>query len=602
MEIRTVKIPERVKKLIDLQKTRIAEGKTRLIQDILDDRMGIFNKYTFFRSARVLLDRAEKEKKYVLIRGDIDRFKVFNELYGTEQGDRVLRHLGDAIRILAKEMGQDTLYGRLEDDHFAILAERSSVKPSHMVTYLKNSLRKAFPGFSFNICLGLYPIDDPQCEVSVMCDRSLITQKTVKGRWGKSYAWYNEELRKKLLWEEQVTNDMTGALRRDEYELYMQPQYNYATGKMVGVEALARWNHPKLGMIIPSDFIPLFEKNGFISLLDARMRRKVCEWLRKQLDEGNAPVPVSVNIGRVELFNGNLLRQLTHLLEKYRIPTSLICIEITEGAYMERPEQMRLTVQQLRDAGFQIHMDDFGSNYSSLNCLRDMPVDVIKLDLRFLTGHDDPKGGNILNAVVSMARWLDIPVIAEGVETVRQAEFLKNIGCLNMQGHYFSRAIPLEAFEKLPRELGDAYRERSSTLQAAEQGFFNSDSALSLVFNRYVGGAALCEYDGEHLEGMMVNDRFYDESGITRDIHERFRKDLLARLTENDRIKMKAALNGAVENAVEYSCEHGLLDADGRLTEDRFYTRILLITRREKSHLVYLCTENTTRREHNGSL
>ena len=232
--------------------------------------------------------------------------------------------------------------------------------------------------------------------------------------------------------------------------MYFQPQVNYDDGKLVGVEALARWNHPREGLISPDRFIPLFEKNGFILKLDTYVWEHSCRYLREWMNRAGGevlPLSVSVNISRYDVYTPGLCETLKDLVEKYRLPASALRLEITETAYMDDPSQMLDVVKELQGAGFVVEMDDFGAGYSSLNTLKDVPVDVLKLDVRFLTkSENDARGGMILSSVVRMAGWLNLPLIAEGVESKHQADYLKSLGCCYMQGYYFGRAMPAEKF------------------------------------------------------------------------------------------------------------------------------------------------------------
>ena len=231
------------------------------------------------------------------------------------------------------------------------------------------------------------------------------------------------------------------------------------TGKIIGSEALVRWIHPSQGIISPGEFIPVFEKNGFISELDAFVLRKTCQMIRKWLDDGKKVYPVSVNVSRTDLYNPNLLEQIQECVERFDVPHELIAFELTESAFVSDNMQLYNLAKLLQENHFNVMMDDFGSGYSSLNSLREIPVDVLKIDLKFLPPSTDDKRGNvILQSIVEMANQLGLEVVVEGVETIEQAEFLLSIGCRNAQGYYFYRPMPVSEYERCleekPKEIG----------------------------------------------------------------------------------------------------------------------------------------------------
>ena len=237
-------------------------------------------------------------------------------------------------------------------------------------------------------------------------------------------------------------------MREDRIELFLQPKCNIRTGKIVGAEALARWRHPERGIVAPGEFIPLIERNGLVRSLDLRVWEKTAAWIRGLIDEGVQPVPVSVNVSRADIYLVDVAAELHALVERYGIEPSLIEVEITESAYSERPDRIVAAFDELAERGFTVLMDDFGSGYSSLNMLKDINVDVLKIDMRFLD-RDDRRSKDIMESVIRMARWLDLPVIAEGVETREQVNFLLDVGCSYAQGYYYARPMEAAAFEAL---------------------------------------------------------------------------------------------------------------------------------------------------------
>lgn len=273
---------------------------------------------------------------------------------------------------------------------------------------------------------------------------------TIKGIYSQYVAVYNDEFRNKLIREQAITDSMENALAEKQFMVYFQPKNNLADDSMVGAEALVRWIHPVWGFVSPIEFIPLFEKNGFIRRLDEYVWDFVCSKLREWIDKGYKVVPVSVNVSRADIYQPFLVDYFCDLIEKYNIDPSMLHLEITESAYKENPEQIIKTVEELRQYGFIIEMDDFGSGYSSLNMLGKMSLDILKLDMQFIRNEmAKPVECSILIDIVNMAHRLHLGVVAEGVETEEQKERLKSVDCDYAQGYYYSRPVPVNEYEHM---------------------------------------------------------------------------------------------------------------------------------------------------------
>ena len=249
--------------------------------------------------------------------------------------------------------------------------------------------------------------------------------------------------------QQEIVDEMDIALETGQFKVYLQPQYNIKEKRVIGAEALVRWIHPEKGMISPGKFIPVFEHNGFVTKLDSYIWEQVCQVLHRWKKQYNVELPISVNVSRTDVFNTDWEEVFQNLVTKYNIPPSLLHLEITETAYMDNQQELISAGEKLRDMGFTIAMDDFGSGYSSLNMLKDVPVDILKLDMRFLySDKNSTNTGNILKAMVNMADWMSLSVIAEGVEQQEQADFLGSIGCEIIQGYLYGKPMPVEEFEE----------------------------------------------------------------------------------------------------------------------------------------------------------
>ena len=300
---------------------------------------------------------------------------------------------------------------------------------------------------------GIYRVEDRDVPVEQMCDRALLAARSIKGQYKKFFAYYDNVLRSKLLREQQIVDSMERALADEQFEIYLQPKYKIEDGGMVGAEALVRWNHPEWGLQSPAVFVPLFERNGFITRLDQYVWDKACAVLRDWDERGLPSLPISVNVSRADIYNVDLIDILKELMQKYRLQPSSLHLEITESAYTENPQQIIDTVSRLREMGFIIEMDDFGSGYSSLHMLHQMPVDVLKLDMKFIQSEPaTPVNQEIMRFIVSLAHLMKLGVVAEGVETAEQLERLRKIGCECAQGYYFAEPMPVKAFELLMKE------------------------------------------------------------------------------------------------------------------------------------------------------
>lgn len=417
-----------------------------------DELTGIYNKQAFYaKTKEMLLDNPDKN--FDLLRINIERFKVLNDLFGESTGDKLLRYIGKFLKEINLPL---CVSGRLYADNFVVCYEAGKGDSRRMI----NTLQMVADSFAINnrtiLSFGLYRIDDKTLPVSVMCDRANMALWKAKGNFKNPYCEYDEKMRQQVLKEQKIINAMEMAIQNKEFTLYLQPKYDIEKGTIIGAEALVRWISLENGFISPGDFIPVFENNGFVYEVDKFIWEESCRYLRKWLDEGREVHPISVNVSRIDLYDPKLVKHLVDLREKYQLPSQYLELEITESAYTEDPEQIITITRQLREAGFVILMDDFGTGYSSLNMLKDIQIDVLKLDMGFLKSSDySAKGGNILTAILKMAESLKMQTIAEGVETKEQVEFLKSIGCKYVQGFYYSKPLPVEDFEKLISDTED---------------------------------------------------------------------------------------------------------------------------------------------------
>lgn len=397
------------------------------------------------------------DQSYAFIRMDIDKFRIINQMYGTKEGDNILRYIGVKIQEWVGPLQEDSTYCRVSSDMFCVCMPADANDIQKMIDFIQASLRSYPIKFDMVMSFGVYVTSETDrtehATVSTLMDRAAAAQRTVKNSYINHVAYYDSVIRKKEIAEQIIISEMKKALETNQFQVYLQPKCEMDTGKIIGSEALVRWIHPSQGIISPGEFIPVFEKNGFISELDYYVLRTTCKMIRKWLDEGKRVCPISVNVSRTDLYNPNLLEQIKECVEEFDVPHELIAFELTESAFVSDNMQLYNLAKLLQENHFNVMMDDFGSGYSSLNSLREIPVDVLKIDLKFLPpSSDDERGNVILHSVVDMANRLGLEVIVEGVETIEQAEFLLSIGCKNAQGFYFYRPMPVSEYERCMEE------------------------------------------------------------------------------------------------------------------------------------------------------
>ncbi|MDO5563057.1 MAG: EAL domain-containing protein [Synergistaceae bacterium] len=586
---------------IDNERTKIAcmrRDVTREYNLETDPLTGIYNRYGFCLPTRRMLDEHSDIDFFVAVT-DMDHFKVYNDVYGSEAGDALLEKFSECI---SERYVENMVFGRLEGDYFAACLPVELMDVEKSIKYATEKLSELQKDFTFTLRQGIYVVDDKSLNVNIMCDRALMALRSTKGKYDISYAFYDSSMRAVILEKQEIVSSMNSALAKGEFNICLQPQYDQTTGKIVGAEALARWFRGK-EVISPTKFIPVFEENGFIMQFDKYIWELACKLLRKWKDEGRPLVPISVNVSRLDIYNRNLRDILNGLVKQYGLTRDLLRLEITETAYMQDPEQLVDVVRQLREDGFYIEMDDFGSGYSSLNMLKNVVVDLIKLDMQFLSSSDDSaengRSGLILNAMVRMIRWLNIPVMAEGVETRLQADFLKNIGCGLVQGYLYAKPLSTGDFEALISEesIGHITKSPLTTSFFNANEFWDVESHATVIFNTFVGAACIVEYKDEHAEILRANDKFYQLTGAGRDEFTGRNSELLQVVSENDRAVLIDTVDAAIATNDETVCElrWKALRNPGRLLWLRTHMRV--IAKGVDRYIFYVSVENTTERK-----
>lgn len=418
-----------------------------------DDLTGCSNFSRFKIEARQILEN-RTEKKYALWYCDLRNFKLVNNVYGYDFGDRVLQYWA---KISSRDQREGEIFARVSADHFVSLLWYDSIEELEKRFQKNAGILAKFKGLAgkklrLEMVAGIYLIEKYGKSIGIedMIDCANLAQKSVKVLEGSRYAVYTEDMRRQILSEKEMESAMYKALENREFCAYFQPIAEIQDGiRITGAETLARWIRPGYGVVPPNRFIPLFEKNGFIIDLDSYMFEEACRFLRKWLDEGREPIKISVNVSRISVFQRDFSKHYIRLKEKYNIPNGLLELECTESVLVENAELLEMVMRTMRVSGFFFSMDDFGSGYSSLNLLKDITVDILKLDMMFFRNENlkEPRHQTIISSIISMAKALNMKVVAEGVETEEQLQLLRKFGCDYIQGYLISRPIPEQEFE-----------------------------------------------------------------------------------------------------------------------------------------------------------
>ena len=414
------------------------------------ERDALTNLYTreFFKEYVRQIDGNKSIAEMDAIVLNIEHFHTVNELFGRHVGDEVLRKIADMLASIFD--GSIWIGCRPNADYFYLYAEH---RESYEDVFL--GLQQELAQFSqiprIRIRAGIFQNVDKLSTVEERFDHAKLACDRIRGDYTKNVSFYSKELNDIDLYHERLINDMDAAMKNKDLLVYYQPKYDVTTEtpRLRSAEALIRWKHSELGMISPGDFIPLFESNGLIQKLDHYVWKETASQIKKWREAYGKTVPVSVNVSRVDIYDTGLEKRLLDLVEENQLSPNELMLEITESAYADDAKGLTEAVEKLRERGFKIEMDDFGSGYSSLNMLTTIPIDVLKMDMKFIRNMNrDEKSRKLVELVVEIAEFLGVPLVAEGVEEAQQVETLRMMGCSIIQGYFFSKPVPPEEFEK----------------------------------------------------------------------------------------------------------------------------------------------------------
>ena len=429
----------RVQRAIELSEDREIISLTER-----DPMTGLYNREFFYRYA-VQFDAYHKDMPMDAIVVDVNHFRMINERYGKSTGDEVIRQIGQNLRASVAEAGG--IVCRRNGDTFLIYCPH---RTDYAEILEKGASIRDHRSIHVRLRMGVYPEVDKALDIERRFDHAKMASDARRGNYSDRIGFYDKALHDEEILRERLLEDFNEAIENGQFLVYYQPKFDIRQSEPVlnSAEALVRWNHPEMGMISPDKFIPLFEENGLIRQLDSYVWRKVASQMAAWRETYGRVIPVSVNVSRIDMYDPDFIDAISALVKEYRIRHEDFLLEITESAYTQDSEQIIENVKKLREAGFVIEMDDFGSGYSSLNMISTLPIDVIKLDMQFIRNafreHNDTR---MLEAVLGIADSLYVPTVAEGVETAEQLSALRSMGCDIAQGYYFSKPVPPEQYE-----------------------------------------------------------------------------------------------------------------------------------------------------------
>jgi diguanylate cyclase (GGDEF)-like protein len=415
---------------------------------LTDELTGLYTRRGFFRRVERLLK--EKDSiQYVMISFHIKNFKFVNAIYGVNEGDALLSKVGESLR---KKEWPNQVSGRMESDHFAVFLP--SIYGKEMIDFIEAMELQLNDkdNYPIYIDVGVYTVTDRDIPPSLMYDRANIARSSIADNMMEKVAFFDEEQYSEMLHEQELCFQLPEALRNSEFFMLLQPQVD-TEEHVVGGEALVRWDHPQQGVLAPNEFVPCFEKNHMIVEVDKAVWEMACKQLRDWKDNGHENLYIAVNVSPTDFECIDVYQTLMSDVKKYDIDSENLRVEITESSIMKNPAEQIKLIKRLRQAGFYVEMDDFGSGYSSFSMLKDIETDAVKLDMGFLgepsqTTQED-RAKKILTAIVNLVKECSMRVVAEGVESKEQEEFLKAIGCDVFQGYYFGKPMRVREFEQM---------------------------------------------------------------------------------------------------------------------------------------------------------
>lgn len=423
---------------------KLRESSMTLAAIEKDELTGLYTRQAFYHHARTFTHFMTEEKFNVVIL-DVADFKLINGTYGTKKGNEVLVYLSNAFRYYVK----NGLLTRYEGDQLLGLFHSKVKMDIERINRNINKIAEEAPIPNIRIKVGIYEDVDTNLSIPIICDRALMAEKSISKDFKTNVAFYTDELNQKQLAQRQMENDFKSAIANREFKVYYQPKYDVNTENIVGAEALVRWQKLDGTLISPGAFIPLFESDGLVVHLDEYVFESVCQFQKERMENKLEIVPISVNLSRASIHFSDVVERYVDIVNQKQIPFECVPIELTESATLYSEKILEIT-DQLVNAGFTLHMDDFGSGYSSLTSLNELNFSAVKLDKSLIDYIDQVRGKKIVQQAIDLGHGLDMKVVAEGVESKEQRDCLKEMHCDMIQGFYYSKPLKQEDFiEKL---------------------------------------------------------------------------------------------------------------------------------------------------------
>lgn len=481
-----------------------------------DDLTGLYIKKVFFDEAsQYLLENSRTGMCMVAI--DIDHFKLYNQFYGRVSGDKYLKYLSKCLQKYVKEYGG--IAGYAGADSFYYLCPDDLLLFSEMTVKIKNELRSKDLEIGFAPKLGVYRIEEDEKTILDICDCALSALANIRGEYSEIMAWY-DPTKERSVDDFMMLREVEYGIRNHEFTFFLQPKCDMTTQKIVGAEALVRWFKQDKKLVNPNTFVPVLERNGLIFTLDRVVWEEVCKWQRYCIDMEYPLLPISVNVSRADIISMDVAAYLHDLIKKYSLPTDCIELEITESAYVSDTAGLKTEINRFKELGFKVLMDDFGSGYSSLNSLKDLDIDILKIDMRFLNMDFSTmeKGVSILESIVNMATSLEMPIVVEGVETDEQVRFLKEMGVKYAQGFFYYKPMDKERYEQLLDnpdnfDLSGIHMsevEQVHMLDLTEEKLFTDE-----MINNILGAVAFYEVQDGVVRLLRLNEQYYKMMGMS---------------------------------------------------------------------------------------
>lgn len=567
-----LKKPYDKRRVLQRLKTAIKLSQANKAIDELerDELTGLLTRKAFLLKVEQFISH-NQDKNFCIIAFDFDNFKSSNSLYGVEKCNEFLAY---SAKEMMKVMPEG-ISGRYGGDQYILFYEYDEkVDIERLNRIVKMILDKA-PIPHQIVKMGIYAPIDCELPLVICCDRAFLSISGIKGKYGKDVAFFEENLQNQLLNEQRIIETMERALEESQFQVFYQPKHETITGHIAGAEALVRWNHPEYGFMAPASFIPLFERNGFITKLDAFVLEQVCKDIKRWEQDGLPLVPISVNVSRRDFMEPGCIENQYRIIDEYKVDHSLLHMEVTESLYSENTAVIISQVKKTQDMGFSIEMDDFGSGYSSLGSLSTFPLNILKLDISFV--RNIIKNEIVIENIIKMAHRMGLLTIAEGAETLEQYKILKTLGCDYIQGYYFSKPLSCRDFEaylmkasvlsagsiKLEKQDVEQTVLSESMLMAANEvaegipgGFFSyhADGALELIsFNTELIKMYACssaeefrEYVGNSFCGIVHPDDF-----------TRVQRSIGQQITEDNNIDYVEYRIKAKDGTIKYVKDYG---------------------------------------------